>query len=494
MASRRNPYPVLVIAALLPAIGLAGLWQFAGNQKPDAVDVVVTQPSSDTTLPTVMTVPALPVLATPLLSVRRAPSVLARQVSEDALRAALQPFADDIGATSCFAVSIDGEPVVAVNETLPLRPASNVKLITASVALEVLGPEFTYTTSVNGVLAGGVVQGNLYFVGGGDPVLNSLWWQGPNKNYPPFNRTSIEALADFIKVAGVTAITGSIVGDASRYDGELYPPSWANDVRFTDGGPVSALLVNDSRESDTVASSDPVVGAAAVLNSLLVERGITVGAPPVAGTAPADSPIIAAIDSSPLPAILAEMLTTSDNSTAEMVLKEIGLASSNAGTRIAGLAVLTSTMQSWGIPMDGMNLVDGSGLSDDDRLTCATLLAILQHGSLSDAVGQGLAVGGAPGSTLYDSFLAGQPLSGVIRAKTGTLKNLSDGTTPDGKPGAKALSGYVPAEGGGVIEFSLLLNGQTISDPAQYQPIWKDMAEIFADYPSGPTAADLGPR
>ena len=99
-----------------------------------------------------------------------------------------------------------------------------------------------------------------------------------------------------------------------------------------------------------------------------------------------------------------------------------------------------------------------------------------------------------PGGTLYDAFLAGEPLSGVIRAKTGTLNNLSDGMTPDGKPAAKALSGYVPAEGGGVIEFSLLLNGQTISDASQYRPIWLEMAEIFADYPSGPTAADLGPR
>lgn len=490
MARRRNPYPALIVAALLPAVALGALWQFASGQKPDAVDVSVTAPVVDTSLP-----PALPVLTTPILSVRRAPSVLARQVNDAAFADDLEPFADDLNNTSCFAVSIDGEPVVAVNETLPLRPASNVKLITAAVALEVLGPEFFYTTTIKGEIGtGGVVEGNLYFVGGGDPVLNSLWWNGPNKNYPPFNRTSIEALADSILASGVTAVTGSIVGDASRYDNELYPPSWTDDVRFTDGGPVSALLVNDSRESATVAASNPVVGAATVLTALLEERGITVGTPPVAGVTPATAETITSINSLPLPAILAEMLTTSDNSTAEMVLKEIGLAVSNSGTRIAGLAVLMQTMQTWGIPLDGVTLVDASGLSDDDRLTCGALLAILQHGSLTDAVGQGLAIGGAPGSTLYDAFLAGEPLSGVIRAKTGTLNNLSDGTTPDGKPGAKALSGYVPTEGGGVIEFALLLNGQTISDPTQYKPIWNEMAEIFAEYPSGPAAADLGPR
>ena len=487
---RRNPYPVLAVAALLPAVALASLWQFASGQKPDAVDVSATAPVVDPGQP-----PALPVLATPLLSVRRAPSVLAREINDAEFKDDLEPFAADIDSTSCFAVSIDGEPVVAVNETLPLRPASNVKLVTAAVALEVLGPEFVYTTAIKGEMnAAGVVEGNLYFVGGGDPVLNSTWWQGPNKNYPPFNRTSIESLADLSQAAGVTAITGSVVGDASRYDNEQYPPSWSSDVRFTDGGPVSALLVNDSRESATKAASDPVVGAAVVLSALLVERGITVATPAVAGVTPAGADTITSIDSLPLPAILAEMLTTSDNSTAEMVLKEIGLAVSNSGTRISGLAAMQSTMQSWGIPLAGVTLVDGSGLSDDNRMTCGALLEVLQHGSLTDAVGQGMAIGGAPGSTLYDVFLAGEPLSGVIRAKTGTLNNLSDGTTPDGKPGAKALSGYVPTEGGGVIEFSLLLTGQTISDPTQFKPIWNEMAKIFAEYPSGPTAADLGPK
>ena len=490
MARRRNPYPALIIAALIPAVALGGLWQFANGKRPDAVNVSVTPPTVDSSLPL-----AVPVLVTPILSVRRAPSVLARQINDAAFKAALQPFVDGIDSTSCFAVSIDGEPVVAVHDSLALRPGSNVKLITAAVALEVLGPEFNYTTTIKGVVgAGGVVQGNLYFIGGGDPVLNSSWWHGPNAHYPPFNNTSIELLADSIKAAGVTSITGSVVGDASRYDNELYPPSWATDVRFTDGGPVSALLVNDSRESEKVAASDPVVGAAAVLAALLVERGVTIGTPPVAGTAPVDAPTITSVDSLPLPSILAEMLTTSDNSTAEMMLKEIDVASGGAGTRTGGLAILMSTMQGWGIPTEGINLVDASGLSDEDRLTCGALLAVLQHGSVADAVGQGLAIGGAAGSTLYDVFLAGEPLSGIIRAKTGTLNNLSDGVTPDGKPAAKALSGYVPSEGGGVIEFSLLLNGQTISDDAQYKPIWQAMAAIFADYPSGPTAIDLGPR
>ncbi|MBI4884200.1 MAG: D-alanyl-D-alanine carboxypeptidase [Actinobacteria bacterium] len=488
MARRRNPYPALVVMALIPAAGLFGLWRWASGQQPDPI----VAPTSPTSVPVVQ--PAA--LTTPLLSVRRAPAVLSRVVNEAQFLEALQPFVETLGPASCFAVAVDGDEVITANAAASLRPASNVKLITAAVALEVLGPEFTYTTTVKGVVgADGVVAGDLYFVGGGDPVLNSIWWDGPNKHYPPFNRTAVESLADAILAAGVTSITGAVVGDASRYDSELYPPSWAAADQLVEGGPVSALLVNDSRITATAASKDdPVVAAATVLTTLLEERGITVGDAAAAGQVPAASSTIASIVSQPLPAILAEMLTTSDNTTAEMVLKEIGLARGNAGTREAGLAVVMSTLRTWDVPVDGLTLVDGSGLSDDDRATCGALLAVIEHGSLADGVGQGLAIGGATGGTLFDEFVAGQPLSGVIRAKTGTLYNYADGTGTDGKPGAKSLSGYVPRDDGSVIEFSLLLNGQQIAEEAQYRPFWTAMAAIFAEYPSGPTVQDLGPR
>ena len=195
--------------------------------------------------------------------------------------------------------------------------------------------------------------------------------------------------------------------------------------------------------------------------------------------------------SQPLPAVLQEMLTTSDNNTAELMLKELGLQAGGAPTTNAGLSVVMTTLQKWSIPMEGVTLVDGSGLSDENRLTCAALLAVLQHGSVDDAVGQGLPLGGREGGTLYDAFQEGEPLSGVIRAKTGTLDN-TDGV-PD-KPGTKALSGYVPLEGGGSIEFAMLLNGETITNKTEYRPIWELFATTLAAYPSGPTAATLGPR
>ena len=65
------------------------------------------------------------------------------------------------------------------------------------------------------------------------------------------------------------------------------------------------------------------------------------------GTAPADSKVVATIQSPPLSDILTEMLVTSDNNTAEMLLKEIGHAAGGAGTRAAGLAAESATLAAW---------------------------------------------------------------------------------------------------------------------------------------------------
>jgi D-alanyl-D-alanine carboxypeptidase/D-alanyl-D-alanine-endopeptidase (penicillin-binding protein 4) len=482
MNRRRNPYPGLVVVALVPALILGGCWRFADGKAPSGVAV-------DTENTAVVVEPAA--LITPIMSVRRTPAVLARDVNLEAFTTEAEGFLPLIDDTSCVALSVDGQMVSSSHAELALRPASNVKIITSAVALEVLGADYTYTTEVKGTLQNGVINGDLYLVGSGDPLLSSQWWNGPNTKYPPFNVTSVETLAENIRAAGVTRIEGSVIGDASRYDDEWYAPTWTSDVQFSEGGPVSALLVNDSREALDRSSNDPVVGAATVLTEALTAAGVTVAGAPGEGVAPTDLPAVASVTSLPMTAVLQEMLTTSDNNTAEMVLKEIGVKAGGAGTREAGLAVVMSTLQKWGVPTDAVVLVDGSGLSDDNRLTCASLLSVMQHQSIDDPIGQGMAVAGQQGGTLADAFV-GTELEGVLRGKTGTLYNYADGT--GGKPAAKSLSGYVPVEGGGAIEFAMLLNGPQVAEKVVYRPIWDAFGALLLSYPSGPSASELGPR
>jgi D-alanyl-D-alanine carboxypeptidase/D-alanyl-D-alanine-endopeptidase (penicillin-binding protein 4) len=193
------------------------------------------------------------------------------------------------------------------------------------------------------------------------------------------------------------------------------------------------------------------------------------------------------VESPPLTDIVSEMLVTSDNNTAELLVKEIGLAVSGEGTRSAGLDAIRRQLVTWEVPVVGLELVDGSGLSNDDQLTCATLLAVLQQDEIDEALSDALPVAATTG-TLVTAFVD-TPMAGVLRAKTGTLNNADNAL-----PAAKALAGYVPVEGGGAIEFVLVLNGQTVSDQSVYEPIWYQLlAPALATYPTAGGVADLAP-
>jgi serine-type D-Ala-D-Ala carboxypeptidase/endopeptidase (penicillin-binding protein 4) len=144
-------------------------------------------------------------------------------------------------------------------------------------------------------------------------------------------------------------------------------------------------------------------------------------------------------------------------------------------------------LAAWGVPTVGVQLVDGSGLSDANRLTCGAILGVLEHGSPTDAVGQGMPVAGAAGGTLADVFVD-TPLAGKLHGKTGSL---NPNCNP-GQLGAKSLGGYVPEAGGGAIEFVLLQNGDCIAK--NYRALWDQLGAAIAPYPTGPTAETLAPR
>jgi D-alanyl-D-alanine carboxypeptidase/D-alanyl-D-alanine-endopeptidase (penicillin-binding protein 4) len=367
-----------------------------------------------------------------------------------------------------------------------------MKILVAAVASEVLGNDFTYTTSVVGAApAGGAVQGDVYLVGGGDPLLSGDWYPSSELDRNPvFNATSLDELARNLAAAGVTRIDGTVRGDGTRYDDEFYAPGWGGDVAGIEAGPYDALLVNDARVlGDDQRGSDPNEAGAREFVRILAEQGIEVTGGAGTGTAPAGAEQLASVQSQPLPAVIAEMLTNSDNNTAELMLKEIGLKASGSGTRDAGAAAVAATLAAWGIDTTGLVLADGSGLSLDNRITCRTMLAVLQHAGYEGPVGQGLAIGGQTG-TLIDVF-GDTSVAGRIRGKTGTLNNPPFDQDP---PAVKALSGYLPVDGGGAIEYTLLLNGPTITDQSEYRSIWAELVSALTSFPAVASPAALGPQ
>jgi D-alanyl-D-alanine carboxypeptidase/D-alanyl-D-alanine-endopeptidase (penicillin-binding protein 4) len=489
----RSPLIGLLVIAVVPAIALLVLQRWADREAEryeasrDAVALVAgpTEAAEDDA-------PVEPddALATGLIDYRRTPRIVATVGNAQRLGETIAPILNFVNDSSCGAVSVGSTTVATKNADTPVIPASNQKLLVAAAALDVLGEDHRFSTRIASPPAvDGVVSGDVYLIGGGDPVLTSDDYPIEEDSFPAFSTTSLDRLADAVVGAGITRIDGTVIGDGSRYDDEFFVEEWSEGIAGTEAGPYDALLVNDGRvRGRSSLQSDPNEGAAREFVRLLNNRGVRVNNGWGSGVASTLAPVIGEIQSEPLGSIVAEMLTNSDNNTAEMLLKEIGFVGRGEGTRAAGLSTVDASLRARGIPMDGLVLRDGSGLSANNRVTCSALLAVLQQGK-GTALDAGLPVAAATG-TLADEF-TDSPMAGRLRAKTGSLGNPPIDEDP---PAVKALSGYVDAANGDTIVFSLVLNGPEVSDETQYQALWGAFGERLDSYPSGPEPVDLGPR
>jgi D-alanyl-D-alanine carboxypeptidase/D-alanyl-D-alanine-endopeptidase (penicillin-binding protein 4) len=435
--------------------------------------------------------PATVVPATPVLSLRRAPGAVAAAVADRRLASTLnQVLADPaLGAgrdRSCLSVrNPDGRVAYSRNPAMALIPASTTKIVTAAVALARLGPEFRYTTEVRAAAApaNGTVTGDLSFIGAGDPLLatgdfaaQAGYHRGPRLATP------LEVLADRIVGAGVRRITGRVVGDESRYDGQRYLPTWSPGY-ITQGaiGPQSALTVNGGFvqwEPREVPAPAPATNAAAVLTSLLRARGVDVGGEAGEGKAPGGTTVVAGIDSPPLPDVVGVLLQESDNLTAELLVKELGARFGGAGTTAAGLGVVRSTLASSGLGTDDLAWADGSGLDRSDRLSCDALQTVLARDGEQGVVSRSLPVAGRNG-TLTRRFTVG-PAAGRIRAKTGSLQ------------GVTGLAGWATTNDGRPVQFALLANDLP-GDGAGFG-LQDRVANALSSYPQAPPPEELAPR
>jgi D-alanyl-D-alanine carboxypeptidase/D-alanyl-D-alanine-endopeptidase (penicillin-binding protein 4) len=331
------------------------------------------------------------------------------------------------------AIAIDlasGRPVFERNADVSLAPASNEKLPVTYAALVSLGVSYRFRTEVLslGHQDGTTWHGNIYLKGFGDPTLTSL---------------QLKRLATQLKTAGIERVDGRVVGDESWFDTQRMAPGWKSSFFLFESPPLSALVVDHGVYQNHLALQ-PALAAAGRFKQLLKARGIVAGRATV-GRAPAGAYALAQVESAALPQVLQEMDRDSDNFTAELMLKQLGAEAGGAGTTRAGVAVVLRDLQAAGVPLAGVRIADGSGLSLDDRLTAralaAMLLAVWDNPDLRQVFWRALPVAGENG-TLEDR-MERAPTRGVVRAKTGTTNR------------ASALSGYV----GERYAFVIIQNG-----------------------------------
>jgi len=401
-----------------------------------------------------------------------------------------------------------GEEVFARNADRPLNPASTMKVLTAAAALRSLGPSYRFTTElyVDGEIDDeGVVQGNLYVKGHGDPtlVVERLW-----------------KLVYDLKLEGVDRIAGDVVYDESFFTTDYALPGWDKKEDLERGpayfpalsalslnfntvalvvGPGSEVGAPGTVQLETPADAyvsvvnQVVTGSPSTWRSIEIEREITgptmqftvTGAMPLGGgtrkyyrsvaeptshfaaafqdmlelhgiqvggrfrrgTVPETASLVHSLRSPPLAAILMDMNKYSNNFMAEQVLRAMGAEMYGVpGTTAKGLQVIRDYLVSIGVKESAFTLVNGSGLTRDAWVAPSTLTAVMVDMAHDPRVGHefvsSLSIAGQDG-TLYDR-LADEP--GRTRGKTGTID------------GIHCLTAYVEGGDGELYAMAFLVN------------------------------------
>ena len=307
-------------------------------------------------------------------------------------------------------------------------PASIEKLFTTSTALLRYGTEGTLTTRVamDGLVVGGVLRGDLYLIGGGDPTLGAA---------------TLRALAEEVRYRGITRIEGRVYGDESLFDSRRGGPSSGYRYSRYMGGVLSALAY--IRGFDDRLS--PPADAADRFAAWLRLRDVAAPGGGFARQTPGDAVEIARISSPTMGALSAYINGPSDNFASEMVLKALGAQHGRGGTTPAGADVVDSTMRELGVrPV----VADGSGLSRANRTTPRQVVRLIQEMAERPegvAFRASMPVTGRSGTVAQR--MRGTAAERHCRVKTGTLTGVS------------ALAGVCETRAGDEVAFAFLLNG-----------------------------------
>ena len=355
------------------------------------------------------------------------------------------------------------QPVFSLHDGVGRPPASVEKLYTTLALLRMLGPGARLQTTVLGtghLGAHGVWDGNLYLRGGGDPTFgdgrfNQVWEQG----YGPTATQLVNQLRD----AGIRRVTGHVIGDASLFDSHRGGPSTDFLPDIPDfGGQLSALTYDHGA---TLGTLSPGAFAARELALALRAAHVRAKAAHDTGVTPSRAHTLAVVSSPPLSVMLRLMDVRSDDLFAELLSEQLGSRFGTGGSIAAGARVVASAITSYGVHP---RIVDGSGLSRDDRSSPSQVVALLRAAWRTpegDVLWASLPVVGVSGTVA--PLGVHSAAQGNCVAKTGTLNGVTN------------LAGYCHRPGHHRLAFALMLDG-----PSNWQalPLISRMVAAIAKY------------
>ena len=339
------------------------------------------------------------------------------------------------GGAGALVVDLDsGTQVYAKRPDTARVPASVEKLYTTTAALLRLGPDATLNTTVHAeqpLLPDGVLDGDLFVRGAGDPTLG---------------KDAFETLAGELAAQGLVEVTGGVVGDESLFDTRRGPPS--SGYRTSSYvGPLGALVYDRGRTGvrSPYWQASPGLFAAEAFARALKREGITVSVKDSrTGRTPAFASTLATW-ASPTIAQLARLSNVpSDNYVAETLIKALAATPEQRGTTVAGARLVREEMSGLGF---SPKVADGSGLSRSNRTSprqVVRLLTRMAGSDLHEVFRASLAVAGRTG-TLKDRMRRSVARD-RCRGKTGTLISVS------------ALAGYCETRAGSTVAYAFLMN------------------------------------
>lgn len=345
-----------------------------------------------------------------------------------------------------------GTPLYGLRATVPRTPASVEKLWTTAAVLATRRRGERLVTAVlkdQPIGLDGTVHGNLWLRGAGDPTLTS---------------GDLRRLARQVERAGIEAVAGRVVGDASAFDARRGLA--ADGFRATpDVPPLSALMVDRGqiRAGLVAYQRDPPRFAAARLTRLLRARGVRVRSGAVASRSrtPLLAFAVAAVRSRPLGTLLRRQNVPSDNYLAEMLLR--GLPRHRRASTAQGAAIVRRVAR--GRFSSDPVVVDGSGISRGNRSSPREIAQLLFDEAKDRAFVRSLPIAGRSGTVA--ARLRGPLTAGRCRLKTGTLDDVS------------ALAGYCATLGGQTLALAILQNGV---NPYSAHVVQDRMATLVARY------------
>lgn len=335
-------------------------------------------------------------------------------------------------------------------------PASSMKVLSGVVALDVLGPDTTFATTVLRA-----PDGTLVLRGGGDPLLTSA--TSPDYPYPASLEQLAAATAPALRDAGVAEV--ALGYDATAFGGPAWNPAWPDIFAYSVAG-ITALTADHARVAPPSweRSPDPARFAADRFADALRAQGIGISAVRPLAT-PDGAEEIAHVDSLPVRTLVERSLTESDNDTAETLTWQVARARGVVPTPTAAAATLRAEVIRLGLWSEGMNVLDGNGIAGDNQVTPDALAGAIELGLRRDglrALVTGLPVGAVSG-TLAERFGAADAAAGrgTVRAKTGTIR------------GVNTLTGYVVTADGRPLVFAFMVSGGSGQTSAR---AWLDQA------------------